>query len=256
MDCLAKEDNRIKVIHKVNGGVSSARNVGIEEATGKYVVFVDGDDYMSEDYADYMFSMIKKHDADVALFVNCFTAEAEPKVVSDQIKVYTPEEATTQLLGPRVIVSCWNKIYKRSLLIDNHIRLSTTQFYGEGLRFITTATQCANKVAVGNRKVYYYRQKDGFRTEHYDLPAAAVTCSNVSHKVIEYSRGVNAVHVVEPLRSEIEKLGRIGERRNDGSCNNTLGRCAEQHAASTLQNRKYSYTLPARLQFSKAMRPL
>ena len=97
--------------------------------------------------------------------------------------------------------------------------------------------------------------EDCFRTEHYDLPAAAVTCSNGSHKASEYSRGVKEAHVLEPLRSEIEKLGRIGERRNDGSCNNTLGRCAEQHAASTLQNRKYSYTPPARLQFSKAMRP-
>lgn len=96
---------------------------------------------------------------------------------------------------------------------------------------------------------------DRSRTKYYDLPAAAVTCSNGSYKVSDYSRGVRADHVKEPLRSEIEALGSIGERRNDGSCHNTLGQCAEQHAASTLQNRKYSSTPPAHLQFSKAMRP-
>ena len=79
--------------------------------------------------------------------------------------------------------------------------------------------------------------------------------SGLSYKVSDYSRGVRADHVREPLRSEIEALGSIGERRNDGSCHNTLGQCAEQHAASTLQNRKYSSTPPAHLQFSKAMRP-
>lgn len=96
---------------------------------------------------------------------------------------------------------------------------------------------------------------DSYRTELYDLPAAAVTCSNGSHQVSDYSRGVKAQHVKEPLRSEMEKLGYIGEKRSDGSCSNTLGCCAEQHAANSLQNRKYSKTHPNRLQFSKAIRP-
>lgn len=98
-------------------------------------------------------------------------------------------------------------------------------------------------------------QKESHRTEYHDLPAAAVTCSNGSHKASDYSRGVKAEHVKEPLRSETENLGNIGDRRADGSCNNILGRCAEQHAASTLQNRRHSTAPPARLQFSKAFRP-
>ena len=97
--------------------------------------------------------------------------------------------------------------------------------------------------------------EDSLRTEYYDLPAAAVTCCNGHYKASDYSRGVNASHIKDPLRSEIERLGRIGERRKDGSCLNILGRCAEQHAASTLQNRKHSTTLPASLQLSKTMRP-
>lgn len=96
---------------------------------------------------------------------------------------------------------------------------------------------------------------DSYRTELYDLPAAAITCSDGSHQVSDYSRGVKAIHVKEPLRSEIEKIGNIGEQRNDGSCKNALGRCAEQHTASSLQNKKHTATPPKKLQFSKAIRP-
>ena len=132
--------------------------------------------------------------------------------------------------------------------------------YNRRLDSITTAyckQICKNHEKQKKKQVLLHRKRyeDSFRTEYYDLPAAAVTCFNGSYKVSDYSRGVRADHVKEPLRSEIEKLGRIGERRNDGSCHNTLGQCAEQHAASTLQNRKHSNTPPASLQFSKAMRP-
>lgn len=160
LDRLAEVDPRIKVIHKTNGGVSTARNAGLDAATGEYVVFVDGDDYISEDYTEYMMGMISQFGAEMALSVNCYMRDGEPQVEKDPVECYTPEDATTLLLGPRVIVGSWDKIYKKSLLVDNGIRFSSTQFYGEGLLFITTATQCANRVAVGNRKVYHYRRNN------------------------------------------------------------------------------------------------
>lgn len=160
LDELAQYDNRIKVIRKKNGGVSSARNAGIEVASGDYIVFVDGDDYISPDYTDYMLSMVLKNGSEMALSVNSYMSDGENQVEKDSIDCYTPEEATALLLGPRVTVGCWNKIYKKSLLDNNKLRFSATQFYGEGLLFITTATQLANRIVVGNRKVYYYRRNN------------------------------------------------------------------------------------------------
>lgn len=160
LDCLAKEDNRIKVIHKANGGVSSARNAGIEAASGEYIVFVDGDDYLAPDYAEYMIDMAFRNDADFALSQNCYSKERENQIAEDSIKCLTPEAATVLLLSPRIVVGCWNKMFKLSLLLDNNIRFSTTQFYGEGLLFITTASQLANKIVVGDKKVYYYRRNN------------------------------------------------------------------------------------------------
>lgn len=60
-DEYKKKDQRIKVIHKKNGGLSDARNVGIKSATGKYITFVDSDDYVDEDYVEYLYHLIKKY---------------------------------------------------------------------------------------------------------------------------------------------------------------------------------------------------
>ena len=57
-DKLAEKDERIKVIHKKNGGLSSARNAGMKKATGDYICFIDGDDYISKDYCELMYNAL------------------------------------------------------------------------------------------------------------------------------------------------------------------------------------------------------
>lgn len=160
LDKLARDDNRIRVVHKKNEGVSAARNSGLDIAKGEYVVFVDGDDYIAPDYAEYMLGLINSNDAEYALSLDCFMYDGEEQNSNQFVKCYTPEEATALLLGPRVVIGCWDKIYKKSFLDANNLRFSTTQFFGEGLFFITTAAQLAKKIVVGNRKVYYYRRNN------------------------------------------------------------------------------------------------
>lgn len=159
-DRAAERDARIRVIHQTNAGVSAARNRGIDEARGEYIVFVDGDDYLAPDYVEYMLALVKETGADYCLSKRCFTKEGEAQTRDEQVEMLPPTDATALLLSPEVIVGCWDKIYKKSWLDENNLRFSTELFYGEGLSFITTAAQLANCVGVGNRKVYYYRRNN------------------------------------------------------------------------------------------------
>lgn len=160
LECLSNEDNRVKVIHKQNEGVSTARNYGLKIATGQYVVFVDGDDYLATDYIAYMLRLAVISDSDFCLSQNCFTKDKEIQVASDDIKILTCREITALLISPRIIVGCWNKMFKREFINKFRLSFSTTLFYGEGLNFIIKAAQLANNVVVGNRKVYYYRRNN------------------------------------------------------------------------------------------------
>jgi glycosyltransferase involved in cell wall biosynthesis len=160
IDSISNQDGRIRVIHKKNAGVSDARNSGIEISTGDYLVFVDGDDYLAQDYVGYMLSLVQKTGADFCLSKCCYTQKDEKQAERETVEKFEPQDATALLLSPAVIVGCWNKVYKRSFLVDNNLKFSTTLFYGEGLSFITTASQLSNSVGVGNRKVYYYRRNN------------------------------------------------------------------------------------------------
>lgn len=155
LEIYSKIDN-VTIIHKQNEGVSIARNTGLEKSKGNYVVFLDGDDYLASDFIDYMVNLCKKYDSEFAMSSNCFTHDNQ-KQFDENIKVMLPIEAAQMLLSPDVIVGCWNKIFKKSLIDKNKLKFDSSLFYGEGLEFILKAAQLSNKVVVGKRAVYYYR---------------------------------------------------------------------------------------------------
>lgn len=156
----SQKDSRIKIIHQENGGVSAARNKGINNSSGEYITFVDGDDFLAMDYIAYMLHLIRKDDSDFAVSLNCYTKKGGKQVKQEKYKVIKPEDAVALLLSPKIIVGCWNKIYKKSFISREGLRFSTDLFYGEGLDFITTVAQKSNHVAIGNRKSYYYRRNN------------------------------------------------------------------------------------------------
>lgn len=158
IDKMAENFINIQVIHKTNAGVSAARNVGIDAAKGDYLVFVDGDDYLAPDFVKYMVGMAEKNDADFCISSDCFVSHEQQQVHKETIKIVNAEECTALLLSPCVYVGCWNKLYSRKMLNDNGIRFNEKLFFGEGLNFIINVSQHSRNVAVGNRRVYYYRR--------------------------------------------------------------------------------------------------
>lgn len=159
-DQIALSDSRVKVMHTPNKGVSAARNLGIKEAIGQYLIFVDGDDMISSDHVDYMLALIEEANSDFALSKNCFKFPGNDcQIESDKIESWTPGEAASALMYPgKIEIGCWNKIFNRRFLIENKIYFSEKFYMGEGLKFIVTSAQKASCIGVGRRKVYHYRK--------------------------------------------------------------------------------------------------
>jgi len=189
-DGYSKKDNRIKVIHTENRGVSAARNLGIEEARGEYIVFIDSDDYLASDYTEYMLSIIKKTGASFAISKNCFRLPVnEQQIENDKIEIYTPEEAATALLYPGYInIGCWNKMFNKDFLVKNKIAFLEKYYMGEGLNFIITAAQLSKGVGVGQKRVYYYRNDNpNSATKVLNIPKyfnALAAIDNIENKAI------------------------------------------------------------------------
>jgi glycosyltransferase involved in cell wall biosynthesis len=159
-DEKARSDARTKVFHVKNGGVSAARNLGIQHSTGEFVVFVDGDDYLAPDYVDYMYGLVGKTNAEFVMSRNCFKFPGDEKQVEiDRVEVLSSDRAAAELLYPENIdIGCWNKMFSREFIQSNGITFPSKYFMGEGLNFIVRAAQLAACVGIGQRRVYYYRR--------------------------------------------------------------------------------------------------
>jgi len=153
-------DKRIKIINQENKGVSAARNTGIDIAKGKYIIFVDADDYVAKDYVEYLYNMITNNNSDFAYSTKLFQSKKDKQTDNDFIRVIDGNISAGILLSPDVVVGCYNKIYKKDVINKNKLRFRTDLFYGEGLNFIIRMSLCSKKVVIGGKKILYYRKNN------------------------------------------------------------------------------------------------
>ena len=159
-DDYAQKDNRIKVIHKKNGGLADARNAAIDVATGEWIVFVDSDDFVEPDYVENLFSLTQKFDCKIACSKFRYVFEDEedsPPVKDSQEKecCYDKWSALKLLFLQRNIsTEAWGKIYHKSLF-ETGIRYPFGLIYEDLPTTYLLFMQC-DKIGCSLKKTYNY----------------------------------------------------------------------------------------------------
>ncbi len=163
----AKKDSRIKVVTQENGGSGSARNNGLKRAEGKYVQFLDGDDYFEPELLEKLYNLAEKHQADISVCSSRkvddegnITETRNPnsplnlaKIILDKSFSYKdfPEDIFS-LIG----TIPWNKLYLRQMLLDNNLKFPALTG-PDDLCFVHMANVCAEKIAVIDDELINYR---------------------------------------------------------------------------------------------------
>ena len=149
------EYSNIRVIHKTNEGVSVARNVGIENAKGKYILFLDSDDWLEPTAIEHLFNLYYQTGADIVsgnalrhTDLGEFLLK-EPRYKSSMEMVHNTIEMTLDHV-------VWRRLIKRSLYIDNHISAVEGIDVGEDHHTLPRLAYYATKVATLDEVVYHY----------------------------------------------------------------------------------------------------
>lgn len=161
-DEYAEKDSRIKCIHKPNGGVSSARNLGLDNANGEFITFLDSDDYIGQEYLaafaskpqyDLIFTGIHRvGSVDYCMFGDEELVFPTAESLVDAMKVFAKEKNLT--LGGLSFVAC--KAMRRSIVEECNIRFNENMIYGEDAMFVYEFIQNMNNAIQVKGNEYYY----------------------------------------------------------------------------------------------------
>lgn len=169
-DEYAAKDSRIKVVHKENGGLLSARKAGLENASGKYVAFVDGDDWVDKYYLDILYKLAEANASD--LVVTGHFREFNGKIETIKPKsagTYDQEQIATSIL-PKAIYSgdfcehgvstyVWNKLFRKELLNEILYDVPNAIIMGEDAAITYAYLSVSKRLTISRIPLYYYRQR-------------------------------------------------------------------------------------------------
>lgn len=161
-DMYGKNEN-IKVIHKKNGGLSDARNIGLESASGRYVIFLDADDYWSDIYfLRKIYEQIQCSDVDLIVFG--YSKVINNRMIETRIPACNSTDVCDLVRKNAFDICAWDKVIKRSLLIRNGISFRKN-VYSEDMEWCSKVFSVVKSCCVLSEAPYAYRQREGSITK-------------------------------------------------------------------------------------------
>lgn len=173
IDNAAIADDRVKIIHKQNGGVSSARNMGLDVALAAYIMFVDSDDWIDKDCCETAFNTAVSENTDIVMwrYVKEYTGGPEEIMIYPESNLrfdYWKEQFNP--FDMRLMGMCWMKLYKKDVI--GRLRFNEELTNGEDVEFNFRVFERIVSAVYIDEPFYHYRQNDASAVRSYikDMP--------------------------------------------------------------------------------------
>lgn len=170
-DLYASKDKRIKVIHKQNGGLVSARKAGLLASKGEYIGYVDGDDWIGPGFYQALLHSIQQSDSDIAVAGFCRDLFSRTKNILNSISsgVYegqSLDNIRTKMLSfgsfyqHGITTYLWNKLFKRETIIETQLAVDERITIGEDAAVVYNAIFNCKRMVITDNCAYHYRQRE------------------------------------------------------------------------------------------------
>ncbi|MBR3742912.1 MAG: glycosyltransferase family 2 protein [Clostridia bacterium] len=202
----AKRKPGIRVYHKENGGLSSARNYGIERAKGEYIIFPDPDDWVEPDYLEHLAAVREKYQADLSICGHYDHIDGKIRVwnAGANEALLNQEEALALLMRPDSYCGyAWNKLFSLKVIRDNQLRFDQELGMVQDLHFCVRYFQFCRTVAYDPKPLYHYNHDSGGVTASYSpLTPRKLSCFLTYQKIANLTRDTHP-HIAEMAYSSL-----------------------------------------------------
>lgn len=211
-DSFAQIDSRVKVFHKVNEGASSARNVGIENAKGEYICFVDSDDYVDEEYLSEFFVDALKEDRYTFVLQSLIYEINGIAIKQPTFKkgLYTEKNFSELFYLNNISLNGYPfcKLYNTELIQKNNIRFNNEIHFGEDLLLMIHYLSLTKKVYLSDKSHYYY----------------VSTTDSLSKKYNSYESEILNFHLLNNAFKGLTRNFYLDKKAKDNFYKNNLGK--------------------------------
>ena len=192
-DAYAQRDNRVVVIHKENGGLSSARNAGIEQAKGEFIAFVDSDDWLDCSYVEKLRTTLVETNADMAacMFCRVKNEKDQRKFFNENIHVIEQEKYVAVFSENSYAGYACNKLFKSDIIKSKDIRFDEKIFNGEDFPFVLEYVHNVDKIVFIKQDLYFYFFRETGIMNSIRLNERFVTIIYAREKALEFSKKYN-----------------------------------------------------------------
>lgn len=205
LEKFAKEDERIIIVNKKNGGLTSARNAALKIARGKYCLNVDSDDWIEQEYFKDMYEKVEQDNLDILITNIIFDYPSKKSILNDleldENTIIFGKEYMKIFFSDNKNGFTWNKLIKRELYFENKLQYNEKIFLLEDLELIGRIGYFSKRVGKLNKAYYHYMQRESNGSQKVKLKNL-MDRIEAYRSLIEFYKKYNEEEIVKEIKKE------------------------------------------------------